>query len=164
MSDLAHSCVRGLPPQGHAQAGQRMSALIAVGVFYSAIIYVLFMGFPVMNLSVGIAGGYVVGRRAALVPGSRSRTLHEAHLVARVASLMLFVPCCGTAWLALGEATIATEVQSMLGLPFTPSAAVICGLILGPVYELPPRPKVRVAPSGSATDDRITGFAFATRP
>ena len=109
---------------------QRMPALIAVGAFYSAIIYVMFMGFPVMNLSVGIAGGYVVGRRAALVPGSRSRAFREARLVARVASLMLFVLCCGTALLALGEATIATEVQSMLGLPFTPSAAAIRALIV----------------------------------
>ena len=43
-------------------------------------------------------------------------------------------------------------------------AVQLPSLFSGPVYELPPRPKVRVAPSGSATDDRITGFAFATRP
>jgi hypothetical protein len=34
-----------------------MPALIAVGTFHSAIVYVLFMGFPVMNLAVGVSGG-----------------------------------------------------------------------------------------------------------
>mgnify|MGYP001238885973 FL=1 len=100
-------------------------ALVCVAVFYSVLIYGFFMAFPVPNLIVGILGGFVVGSRHG---GDRIRTLsaeHDARIAAVVSAGILFVLCCVTAWLALTEPTITSQVQHMLGLPFEPTIGLL---------------------------------------
>ncbi len=100
-------------------------ALVCVAVFYSILIYGFFMAFPVPNLIVGILGGFVVGRRHG---GDRIRTLsaeRDARIAAIVSAGILFVLCCVTAWLALTEPTITSQVQHMLGLPFEPTIGLL---------------------------------------
>jgi len=100
-------------------------ALVCVAVFYSVLIYGFFMAFPVPNLIVGILGGFVVGRRHG---GDRIRTLsaeRDARIAAVVSAGILFVLCCVTAWLALTEPTITSQVQHMLGLPFEPTIGLL---------------------------------------
>jgi len=100
-------------------------ALVCVAVFYSVLIYGFFMAFPVPNLIVGILGGFVVGSRHG---GDRIRTLsaeHDARIAAVVSAGILFMLCCVTAWLALTEPTITSQVQHMLGLPFEPTIGLL---------------------------------------
>ena len=93
-------------------------ALSALALFYSVMIYGFFMGLPVFNLIVGFAGGHVVGRRTALVCLPAEQTIRESRLVAAIATSILAVLCVATAWMALNEATLDSEMQHMLGLPF----------------------------------------------
>lgn len=100
-------------------------ALVCVAVFYSVLIYGFFMAFPVPNLIVGLLGGFAVGRRHA---GDRIRTLsaqRDARTAAIVSAGILFVLCCVTAWLALTEPTITSQVQHMVGLPFEPTIGLL---------------------------------------
>jgi hypothetical protein len=108
----------------------RMSALVAVALFYSVMIYGFFMGLPVANLLVGIVGGYVAGRRAAIFAEPPQQARREALGIAAVATGMLFALCCATAWMALSEPTIASQLEGMLALPFTPTRAMIYALII----------------------------------
>ncbi len=100
-------------------------ALVCVASFYSVMIYGFFMAFPVPNLIVGVLGGFVAGRRHA---GDRLRTLsaeRDARIAAVVSAGILFVLCCVTAWLALTEPTITSQVQHMVGLPFEPTMGLL---------------------------------------
>lgn len=96
--------------------------LLLVAVFYSVMVYGMFMGFPVVNLLVGITGGFVVGRRAATLGETVRVASLERRRVCLVASALMAVLCCVTAWLALSDPYTASDVRGMLGLGFTPSA------------------------------------------
>lgn len=100
-------------------------ALVCVATFYSVMIYGFFMGFPVPNLVVGVFGGFVVGRRHTGEQIRTSEAQRDAHIAAAVASGIMFVLCCMTAWLALTEPTITSQVQHMLGLPFEPTTGLL---------------------------------------
>jgi hypothetical protein len=108
----------------------RMPALVCVAVFYSVMIYGFFMGLPVANLLVGVAGGYVAGRRATLLAEPPQQARRELLGIAGFATGMLFALCCATAWMALSEPTIASQLKGMLALPFTPTRAMIYALIV----------------------------------
>lgn len=100
-------------------------ALACLAAFYSIMIYGAFMGFPVPNLIVGVFGGFIVGRRHA---GDRNHTLsarRDARIAAVASTGILFVLCCVTAWLALTEPTITSEVQHMVRLPFEPTMGLL---------------------------------------
>ena len=73
----------------------------------------------------GTLGGFVVGRRHG---GDRIRTLsaeRDARIAAVVSAGILFVLCCVTAWLALTEPTITSQVQHMVGLSFEPTIGLL---------------------------------------
>jgi hypothetical protein len=112
------------------------SALLLVAIFYSVMIYGMFMGLPVVNLLVGVGGGFVVGRRAAALGVTASVASAERRRVCVTASVLMAVLCCATAWLALSDPYTAGDVRGMLGLAFTPSAdqlrllAVVGGITL----------------------------------
>ncbi len=100
-------------------------ALVCVAAFYSVLIYGFFMAFPLPNLIVGVLGGFVVGRRHA---GDRIRTSsaqRDARIAAVASAGILSVLCCVTAWLALTEPTITSQVQHMVGLPFEPTIGLL---------------------------------------
>jgi hypothetical protein len=98
-----------------------MPALVGVALFYSVGIYGMFMGMPAVNLLVGVAGGYVVGRRAVLHGESADGASVERRRVSAAASVLMALLCCATAWLALSDPYTAGDVRGMLGLGFTPS-------------------------------------------
>lgn len=98
-----------------------MSALFGVALFYSVGIYGMFMGMPAVNLLVGVAGGYIVGRRAVLHDESAGEARGERRRVSAVASVLMAGLCCATAWLALTDPYTAGDLKGMLGLGSTPS-------------------------------------------
>lgn len=105
-------------------------ALLAIAMFYSVCIYGFLMGLPVGNLVVGLAGGYVAGRRSVLLADSPRRRRDRARLAAGVATAILAVLCTATALMALHEPTIGSQVQHMLGLPFVVTDAMIDAIIV----------------------------------
>mgnify|MGYP000963263601 FL=1 len=106
-------------------------ALCGLAGFYSVMIYGFFMGFPVCNLLVGIVGGYVAGRSAALRGLSAGRASRVARITAVVSTSILAALCVATGWMALGEPTIGAQLRGMLGLPFEVTMPMIYATILG---------------------------------
>lgn len=105
------------------------TALGGLALFYSAMIYGFFMGMPVFNLLVGIVGGYVAGRKAALQGLSADRAARMARTTAAVATSILAMLCVSTASMALNEPTIGGQLQGMLGLPFEVTPPMIYATI-----------------------------------
>lgn len=103
--------------------------LLALAVFYSVGIYGLFMGFPVFNVAVGVLGGYVVARRAAAMDWTRERANRDARRVAITLTWLLAALCGATAYMALNEATIGSQLQGMLGLSFTITRPMVYAII-----------------------------------
>lgn len=104
-------------------------ALGGLALFYSVMIYGFFMGMPVFNLLVGVIGGYLVGRKAALHGLSADRANRMARVTAMVATSILAVLCVATAWMALHEPTIGSQMRGMLGLPFEVTTPMIYATI-----------------------------------
>ena len=104
-------------------------ALFAVAIFYSVGIYGFFMGFPVFNAAVGILGGYIAARRAAAMGWSRERAMRDARRFAVSTTLILAALCGATAYLALNEATLGSQLRGMFWLPLDVSRPMIYGII-----------------------------------
>lgn len=109
----------------------RMPWLVVIAVFYSVGLYGFFMGFVVVNVFVGIIGGYVIGRRAAILAETPAQSRRDAASFARVAAVILLVLCCASAWLALSQPSLPQELRGMFGLPFTPTVQAVRSLIIG---------------------------------
>lgn len=101
-----------------------------LSLFYSVMIYGFFMGFPAFNSLMGIIGSYVLvkGGMSRDEEGQMIRTKVKTFLT--VSSLTLLVLCVCTAWLALREETIRSQVKNMLGLPFDVTMRMIWALII----------------------------------
>ena len=104
-------------------------ALLLVALFYSIGVYGFFMGFPVFNAAIGIAGGYVVARRAVLTGRERERALRDGKRVATTMTCVLGALCVATAVMALNERTMGAQLQGMLGLSFTVTWPMIYAII-----------------------------------
>lgn len=104
-------------------------ALSAVAAFYSVMIYGFFMGFPVFNAVIGIAGGYVVGRRSAIAGESAEKLRRKSRTVAGIATALLFALCVATAVMALNEPTLGSQLQGMFALDFEVTQSMIYFLI-----------------------------------
>jgi len=104
--------------------------LLLVALFYSIGMYGFFMGFPVFNAAIGTVGGYVVARRAAIMGWARQRAVRDGRRVAITMTWVLGALCGVTAWLALNEPTMGSELRSMLGLPFVVTRPMIYGIIV----------------------------------
>ncbi|NTW29478.1 MAG: hypothetical protein HGA39_08990 [Coriobacteriia bacterium] len=107
-----------------------LPALSALALFYSVMIYGFFMGFPVFNIIVGLAGGHVIGRRAAQKHLPAERTSRDTRRVAVTATSILAALCVATAWMALNEPTMGSELRGMLGLPFEVTWPMIYAIII----------------------------------
>jgi hypothetical protein len=104
-------------------------------VFYilcSIFIYGIFMGLPVPQLVMGLAGGYYWGRR---IESTGADSPVKENLIRKVplfASLIMVLICISSAFLALNEKTIGEELQNMLRLNFVPrKGLIITGIIIG---------------------------------
>lgn len=105
-------------------------ALLGVALFYSVMVYGFFMGFVVANALVGIAAGWAAGRGASLRGDPSERSRRDARTVAASLTAVLFALCIVTAWLALGQPSLPSELSHMFGLPFVPTREMIVGLIV----------------------------------
>ena len=105
-------------------------ALFAVALFYSVMIYGFFMGFPLFNTLVGIACAYAAARGNALLSADGQAMRKRARTVQWFSFALLLFVCICTAVLALTEATITSQVQQMLGLPFEVTDGMIWTMIL----------------------------------
>jgi hypothetical protein len=105
-------------------------ALGALALFYSVMIYGFFMGFPVANLLVGLVAGHVVGRRARLHSLPAEQAARESRLALVFVTSILTVLCVATAWMALNQRSIESEVRHMLGLPFEVTRPMIYATIV----------------------------------
>ena len=99
-------------------------------VFYNIIIYGMFMGFPVFNLLMGIAGGYYAGKR--IINNNIGSPQREIIIkkVSGFSALIMMLICFSSAFLAISEKTIGLELQNMLGLDFIVTKGMIIGIIL----------------------------------
>lgn len=104
--------------------------LILLSLFYSAMIYGFFMGFPVFNSLVGIVGSYVLVKGGSLRYEDIKLIKSKVKIFVAVSSLSLLLLCIVTAWLALKERTICLQVKGMLGLPFDVTMGMIWALII----------------------------------
>ncbi len=107
-----------------------LTALAAVAVFYSVMIYGFFMGLPVFNSMVGIAGSCIVARKCMLLNMTREDAAKNIRCIIRVSTVILTVLCIITAVLALRESTICAQLKGMLHLPFDVTMEMVWGLIL----------------------------------
>jgi hypothetical protein len=104
--------------------------LLLVALFYSIGMYGFFMGFPAFNAAIGIVGGYVAARRAAIMGWPRARALRDGRRVAIVMTCLLGALCAVTACMALNEATMGAQLSSMLGLSFVVTWPMIYAIIV----------------------------------
>jgi hypothetical protein len=99
-------------------------------IFYNICIYGFFMGFPVFNICMGVIAGYYYGRKIIYkdLPPDQIRYLKK-RVPLFTAAVMLLI-CIATAGMGLSEVNIGQELQSMLGLGFRLTSAMIIALIL----------------------------------
>jgi hypothetical protein len=107
------------------------AAFRAVALFYSVMIYGVFMGMPVFNVGVGIVGGAILGRRLVRGDSSAAELNREAVHWARFATVILFVLCTATVALTWRHESLGSELQHMFRLPFTVTRRMIAALIVG---------------------------------
>jgi len=102
-------------------------ACVLIYLFYSIGIYGFFMGFPVFNVLPGVIAGIYVGRRYLSEPTDEKRRVLKH--TSWFSTLVIVIICCSSAWLAINEATMPSELQGMLRLPFTVTWTMIYWLI-----------------------------------
>ncbi len=105
-------------------------ALSAVLIFYSIVIFGFFMGLPVFNILVGIAGSYIVAKKSVLQKADKHKAEKNVKLINIISATILFLICTAAATLALGEETICQQVKGMLNLSFKVTMGMIWGIIL----------------------------------
>jgi len=106
-----------------------IAALAAIEVFYSVVVYGFMMGLPVLNAFSGVVAGYIVSRGGVLSGMSRESAQKNARTMDLISASILFLLCVATAAMALNEKTMASQLKSMLGLPFDVTMTMIWLLI-----------------------------------
>jgi hypothetical protein len=104
--------------------------LVAIEIFYSIMVYGFFMGFPVFNSFVGILGSYIVARKCFYEHASQKEAVRNVKYILMISTVILFALCICSAFLALRETTICSQVRGMLNLSFNLTIKMIWGLIL----------------------------------
>lgn len=105
-------------------------ALAGVGLFYSVLVYGFFMAFPLFNSVVGIVFCYIAAKRCVVLKLPRPQAQRIAGRFGIFFLAVLAVLCVITAILAVSEPGIASQVKSMIGLPFDVTMEMIWALIL----------------------------------
>ena len=105
-------------------------ALAALGACYSVLVYGFFMGFPVFNSLVGIAGGTIAARACVLQGLTEEETNKRLREINLFFLGLLFVLCVCSAILALNEPTIGLQIKGMFSLPFDVTFGMVWALIL----------------------------------
>lgn len=108
----------------------RAPALMCVGIFYSILVFGFFMGFPLFNSVVGIVFAYIAAKRCALKQLPRTAAQNSTKKFNLFFAAVLIALCTASAYLALREPDIASQIKSMIGLPFEVEMWMIWTLIL----------------------------------
>jgi hypothetical protein len=103
----------------------------AVYLFYSVGMFGFFMGVPVFNVILGLPAGVFVGRWLAHSGADSTHMQKVAREVAVFTASILGLVCIASGSIALANRSTASDLQSMLGLPFHVTPVMIIGLILG---------------------------------
>jgi hypothetical protein len=99
--------------------------------FYSIGMFGMFMGVPVFNVLLALPAGVFIGCWLVRT-GSDSVRVHTlARRTAIWTTGVLGLVCLASAVAALASPSTASDLQGMLGLPFTVTPAMIVGIILG---------------------------------
>jgi hypothetical protein len=104
--------------------------LISLYLLYNIGIYGMFMGFPVINLLMGIVAGYYFGKRVKSKNIATEKWSGITKDVSLFTALVMTIICISTAFLSLREKSIGITLQSMLGLNFEVTKGMIIGTIL----------------------------------
>jgi len=104
-------------------------------VFYFICFYGFFMGFPVFNVILSIPAGSYMGSRMKISTSALKRKYLQTSLIFTL--LCLLGGCIVSAWLALREKTIGSEIQHMFCLPFPINTLMVwCLIIIGTLLLL----------------------------
>jgi hypothetical protein len=104
---------------------------MAVYIFYSIGMFGFFMGVPVFNVMLALPAGIFIGRWLAHTEADATRMQQAAWRTAVFTTSMLGLVCILSAAIALANRSTASELQSMLGLPFQITPVMLIGIILG---------------------------------
>jgi hypothetical protein len=104
---------------------------MAVYGFYSIGLFGMFMGVPVFNVLLAVPAGGFIGRWLARTGADSDRLRKAARQTAIWTTGVLGLVCIASAVIALASRSTASDLQGMLGLPFTVAPVMIIGIILG---------------------------------
>jgi len=104
---------------------------MAVYGFYSIGLFGMFMGVPVFNVLLAVPAGVFIGRWLARTGADSIRLRKSARQTAIWTTGVLGLACIASAVIALASRSTASDLQGMLGLPFTVTPVMIIGIILG---------------------------------
>ena len=104
---------------------------MAVYVFYSIGMFGFFMGVPVFNVMLALPAGVFIGRWLVHIDADATRMQKAAWRTAVFTTSILGLVCILSATIALANRSTASELQSMLRLPFQITPMMLIGIILG---------------------------------
>jgi len=104
---------------------------MAVYMFYSIGMFGFFMGVPVFNVMLALPAGVFIGRWLAHIDADATRMQKAAWRTAVFTTSILGLVCILSATIALANRSTASELQSMLRLPFQITPMMLIGIILG---------------------------------
>jgi hypothetical protein len=104
--------------------------LVIFYLFYNICIYGMFMGFPVINLVMGIVAGYYCGIKINRGYYPEDQIEKTKKRVALFTGSIMVLICIASALIALTEKSIGQELQGMLGLKFQVTKNMVIALIL----------------------------------
>jgi hypothetical protein len=104
---------------------------MAVYVFYSIGMFGFFMGVPIFNVVLAVPAGVFVGRCLAHSGADPTRMQKAARQTAVSTTSILGLVCITSAAIALANRSTASDLHSMLKLPFQVTPLMIDGIILG---------------------------------
>ncbi len=103
---------------------------MAVYGFYSIMMLGFFMGVPVFNLLLALPAGVFVGGQLAYTRVAPAYVQRAARNAATFTVSILALVCLSSASIALASPSTASDLQSMLSLPFPVTSKMILGIIL----------------------------------
>jgi len=103
---------------------------ITVFLFYTVGIFGFFMGMPVFNAALGIPAGFIVGGKLVRKMADKSQIRSAGIRTSLFTTIILTGICATSATLALNEATLPSQLEGMLGLPFPVTWDMVWGIIL----------------------------------
>lgn len=104
-------------------------------LFFSICIYGFFMGVPVFNAAMGILAGIYMGRRMTIDKVSGQSLRKKVREVSLFTSLVLFLFCVSSGFIAMIDDYTALNLEGMFNLPFkVTDLHIIMMIVSGTVF------------------------------